>query len=44
MVFPTLTVEENIMTGLRRAPSAVFRASCTSFFPVLKEMRKRRAR
>jgi urea transport system ATP-binding protein len=42
MVFPTLTVEENIISGLssstRRIPEEIYR-----FFPVLKEMRRRRA-
>jgi len=42
MVFPTLTVEENIKTGLpasaKRVPQELF-----EFFPVLLEMRKRRA-
>jgi urea transport system ATP-binding protein len=42
MVFSTLTVEENIQTGLppseREVPAELYR-----FFPVLKEMRKRRA-
>jgi urea transport system ATP-binding protein len=41
MVFPKLTVEENIITGLRAEdkgiPKEVYR-----FFPVLEEMRKRR--
>jgi urea transport system ATP-binding protein len=41
-VFPTLTVEENIQTGLRSdkadVPEELF-----GFFPVLKQMRKRRA-
>ena len=41
MVFPSLTVEENIRTGLKpgtkKIPEDVFQ-----FFPVLKEMRKRR--
>jgi urea transport system ATP-binding protein len=41
MVFPKLTVEENIITGLREEdaepPEELYR-----FFPVLKEMRKRR--
>jgi urea transport system ATP-binding protein len=41
MIFPTLTVEENIKTGLRarerQVPEEIF-----GFFPVLKEMRKRR--
>jgi urea transport system ATP-binding protein len=42
MVFPALTVEENIETGLgpreKRIPQELYR-----FFPVLLEMRKRRA-
>ncbi len=42
MVFPTLTVEENIATGLRSnredVPDEIY-----DIFPVLKEMRKRRA-
>lgn len=42
MVFPTLSVEENIQTGLargeRRVPEHIYR-----FFPVLREMRRRRA-
>jgi urea transport system ATP-binding protein len=42
MVFPTLTVEENIVSGLpaqtSRVPAEIYR-----FFPVLEEMRKRRA-
>ena len=42
MVFPALTVEENIQAGLppsqREVPEQLYR-----FFPVLKEMRKRRA-
>ena len=41
MVFPKLSVEENIQTGLRsdreRVPEELYR-----FFPVLKEMRSRR--
>jgi urea transport system ATP-binding protein len=41
-VFPTLTVEENMQTGLRSdkadVPEELF-----GFFPVLKQMRKRRA-
>ena len=41
MVFPKLTVEENIITGMRdgdrEPPEELYR-----FFPVLKEMRKRR--
>jgi urea transport system ATP-binding protein len=42
MVFPTLSVEENIESGLpkkeRRIPDEIYK-----FFPVLREMRKRRA-
>jgi urea transport system ATP-binding protein len=42
MVFPTLSVEENIKTGLRkgerRVPAELYR-----LFPVLEQMRKRRA-
>lgn len=42
LVFPTLTVEENVEAGLvrgeRRAPPELFH-----FFPILKEMRRRRA-
>lgn len=42
MVFPKLTVEENIITGLRSdkedPPEELYR-----FFPVLREMKKRRA-
>jgi urea transport system ATP-binding protein len=42
MVFPKLTVEENIITGMRdedaEPPEDLYR-----FFPVLKEMRKRRS-
>jgi len=42
MVFPTLTVEENIQTGLppgkREVPPEIYK-----FFPVLLEMKKRRA-
>jgi urea transport system ATP-binding protein len=42
MVFPTLTVEENIITGLKsdreKVPEDLY-----EFFPVLKEMRKRKA-
>jgi len=41
MIFPALTVEENIEAGLRRrsegVPSEIY-----AFFPVLKEMRRRR--
>jgi urea transport system ATP-binding protein len=42
MVFPTLTVEENVQTGLppgtREIPAQIYK-----FFPVLREMKKRRA-
>jgi len=42
MVFPALTVEENIVTGLRasdrEAPQELY-----EYFPVLKEMKRRRA-
>jgi urea transport system ATP-binding protein len=41
MIFPTLTVEENIESGLRsrkeRVPAEIYR-----FFPVLEEMKRRR--
>lgn len=42
MVFPTLTVEENIQTGLRSDREAV-PTELYELFPVLKEMRSRRA-
>lgn len=42
MVFPTLTVEENIKSGLRPTERDV-PADLYGFFPVLHEMRKRRA-
>jgi urea transport system ATP-binding protein len=42
MVFPTLTVEENILAGLRTDKESV-PSELYEFFPVLKEMRKRRA-
>ncbi len=42
MVFPTLTVEENIQSGLPGSERAV-PEELYGFFPVLKEMRKRRA-
>jgi len=41
MVFPSLTVEENIKTGLKNGASKV-PEDVYQFFPVLKEMRKRR--
>lgn len=42
LVFPTLTVEENIQAGLRSDGASV-PEELYGFFPVLKEMRKRRA-
>jgi urea transport system ATP-binding protein len=42
MVFPALTVEENIQTGLPPSERAVPR-EIYKFFPVLEEMRRRRA-
>ena len=42
MVFPTLTVEENIKAGLRRTEKRV-PADLYRFFPVLEQMRRRRA-
>jgi urea transport system ATP-binding protein len=42
LLFPTLTVEENIQTGLPRG-SLVVPEKLYEFFPVLKEMRRRRA-
>ena len=42
MVFPTLTVEENIQTGLRSDKESV-PEDLYELFPVLKEMRARRA-
>jgi urea transport system ATP-binding protein len=42
MVFPTLTVEENIKAGLKRPESKV-PAELYRFFPVLEEMKHRRA-
>lgn len=41
MVFPSLTVEENIKTGLKSGKKTVSE-EVYQFFPVLKEMRKRR--
>ena len=41
MIFPTLTVEENIKTGLR-ARTAGIPEDIYRFFPVLREMRRRR--
>lgn len=42
MVFPTLTVEENIRAGLR-APDRTIPDELFEFFPVLRDMRRRRA-
>ena len=42
MIFSSLTVEENIMTGLENQPRRVIPSHVYDFFPVLKEMRKRR--
>jgi urea transport system ATP-binding protein len=42
MVFPTLTVEENVVSGLPLSARHVSE-EIYGFFPVLKEMRKRRA-
>ena len=41
LIFPTLTVEENIKTGLRKGQKSV-PAELYEFFPVLLEMKKRR--
>jgi urea transport system ATP-binding protein len=41
MIFPTLTVEENIETGLRSRKEAI-PPEIYRFFPVLQEMKKRR--
>ncbi len=43
MVFSTMTVEENIETGLGRAGKGAMLSELYGLFPVLKEMRKRRA-
>ena len=42
MIFPTLTVEENIQTGLENARSRRVPDEIYSLFPVLWEMRKRK--
>ena len=42
MVFSSMTVEENIETGLGRAKKSSILADIYALFPVLKEMRKRR--
>jgi urea transport system ATP-binding protein len=41
-IFPTLTVEENIRTGLATARKRKIDPSIYTLFPVLKEMRRRR--
>ena len=41
MIFPTLTVEENIKTGLRRGRGKI-PPELYEFFPVLEEMKRRR--
>ena len=43
MVFPTLSVEENIRTGLRVTGESEVPEDLYSLFPVLHEMRRRRA-
>jgi urea transport system ATP-binding protein len=42
MIFPYLTVEENILTGLEKSPAPVVPSYVYDCFPVLREMRKRR--
>ena len=42
MVFSSMTVEENIETGLARAKKSSMLADIYALFPVLKDMRKRR--
>ena len=42
MVFSSMTVEENIETGLGKAKKGAMLAEIYELFPVLKEMRKRR--
>ena len=43
MVFSSMTVEENIETGLKRSGRSTVLSELYELFPVLKEMRKRRA-
>lgn len=43
MVFPTLTVWENLLTGLEGSPTGRFPEDIFTFFPVLAEMKTRRA-
>jgi urea transport system ATP-binding protein len=42
MIFPYLTVEENILTGVENRPTQTVPAYVYECFPVLREMRKRR--
>jgi urea transport system ATP-binding protein len=42
MIFPTLTVQENIETGLETAPNKVIPEDIYALFPVLFNMRKRK--
>lgn len=42
MIFPFLTVEENILTGLERASTKKIPAYIYDLFPVLKQMRRRK--
>jgi urea transport system ATP-binding protein len=42
MIFPTLTVEENIQTGLERAPTRRVPEHLYALFPMLFDMRRRR--
>ena len=43
MVFSTMTVEENIETGIGRGARGTILSELYDLFPVLKEMRRRRA-
>jgi urea transport system ATP-binding protein len=42
MIFPTLTVEENIQTGLENAKDKTIPAEIFALFPVLWDMRRRK--
>ncbi|RTY78738.1 urea ABC transporter ATP-binding subunit UrtE [Pseudomonas veronii] len=42
MIFPFLTVEENILTGMQGAPAAPIPDYIFEYFPVLSEMRRRK--
>jgi urea transport system ATP-binding protein len=42
MIFPYLTVEENILTGMQGAPAAPIPDYIYEYFPVLFEMRRRK--